>query len=199
MRPGRILLRIGLLVAASAVVTSANGQEPSTTSAAGSTSTAPAASPTPGTSSTPANPEVSELNVPDYVVGIQKTYSSVSSLADSARTKKDAIKLNCVNDRKIQIEAYSRLFKQANDAYQLAKSQGNREEARHQLARMTIIYQKITVLGTEAENCVGNEASYTGATAIEIDIDPSIPDEDPTLPQLPLPDVTRPPEASPFT
>ena len=195
MRSGRILLRLGLLVAACAVVGSAHGQEPApapTGPGAPSSTTAPPVT-------TGENTPVTELNVPDYVNGIQTTYTGVSKLADNARTKKDAIKLNCVNDRKIQIEAYSRLFRQANDAYQLAKSQGNRDEARHQLARMTIIYQKITVLGTEAENCVGNEASYTGATAIDIDIDPSVPDEDPTQPQLPLPDVTRPPEASPFT
>jgi hypothetical protein len=40
--------------------------------------------------------------------------------------------------------------------------------------------------------------SYVGQTTVDVEIDPNIPNEDPTQPQLPLPDVTRPPEATPF-
>ena len=68
----------------------------------------------------------------------------------------------------------------------------------HEFTRMTILYQKVVVLGTEAENCVGEDASYVGQQQVDVEVDPSIPDEDPTQPVLPLPDVTRPPPGSPF-
>ena len=56
----------------------------------------------------------------------------------------------------------------------------------------------VVTLGTEAEQCIGEDVSYVGQTTVDVEIDPSIPPEDPTQPDLPLPNVQRPPEASPF-
>ncbi|MDB4968021.1 MAG: hypothetical protein JWN44_3710, partial [Myxococcales bacterium] len=58
--------------------------------------------------------------------------------------------------------------------------------------------QKVVTLGTEAEQCIGEDVSYVGATRVDVEIDPSIPPTDPTEPELPVPVVERPPPASPF-
>ncbi|MDB4968030.1 MAG: hypothetical protein JWN44_3719, partial [Myxococcales bacterium] len=58
--------------------------------------------------------------------------------------------------------------------------------------------QKVVTLGTEAEQCIGEDVSYVGATRVDVEIDPSIPPTDPTEPPLPDVQVQRPPEASPF-
>ena len=47
------------------------------------------------------------------------------------------------------------------------------------------------LLGTEAEQCIGEDASYVGATRVDVEIDPSIPPTDPTEPPLPVPDVQK--------
>jgi hypothetical protein len=58
--------------------------------------------------------------------------------------------------------------------------------------------QKVQVLVTEAENCVGSDLSFIGETLIETEVDPNIPVEDVTEPGFPYPTASRPPEASPF-
>ena len=56
--------------------------------------------------------------------------------------------------------------------------------AQHEFTRITILYQKVVTLGTEAEQCIGEDVSYVGATRVDVEIDPSIPDDgsDPTRP-----------------
>ena len=76
--------------------------------------------------------------------------------------------------------------------------QGDDTARQHEFTRMSILYQKVVTLGTEAEQCVGEDVSYVGATRVDVEIDPSIPAADPTEPPLPVPIVDRPPEASPF-
>ena len=54
-------------------------------------------------------------------------------------------------------------------------------------------------LGTEAEQCIGEDVSYVGATRVDVEIDPEHPADGSDAARIfPLPIVTRPPEASPF-
>ena len=134
----------------------------------------------------------------DYVVKMNAIVKHVSKLQEDARKKKDVIKLNCVTDKWTQLQGHVAVANQTHAALTAAVSRADDGARQHEFTRMTIIFQKVTVLGTEAENCIGEDASYVGDTKVDIDIDPNIPQEDPTEPQLPLPDVSRPPEASPF-
>jgi hypothetical protein len=143
------------------------------------------------------NAERVATNPSEFNQGITSTYANVQTLSDKAKQDKDLVRLACIDDKKKQIEELVKLFKTAYSNYE-AKRLGDPDSARHELTRMTIIYEKVTTLGVEAENCVGNAASYVGNTTVGLEIDPNIPNDDPTEPPLPLPDVTRPPEASPF-
>jgi hypothetical protein len=134
----------------------------------------------------------------DYMAKIKGAEARVTKLQDDARKKKDVIKLNCVSDKLTQIKGHVIVANQTNSSLTVALSRNNAPAGQHEFTRMTIIFQKVTVLGTEAENCIGEDASYVGDTRVDVEIDPNIPDSDPTEPQLPLPDVSRPPEASPF-
>lgn len=134
----------------------------------------------------------------DYMGKMRSTESRVTKLQDEARAKKDVIKLNCVSDKVVQIKGHIAVGDQSMAGLNTAISRGDTPGRQHEFTRMTIIYQKVVVLGTEAENCIGEDASYVGETRVDVEIDPNIPNDDPTEPQLPLPDVTRPPEASPF-
>jgi hypothetical protein len=68
----------------------------------------------------------------------------------------------------------------------------------HEFMRLTILFQKVVVLGTEAENCIGEDVNYVGVTKVEEEVDPSIPKDDPSEPSLPLPEINRPPAATPW-
>ncbi len=133
-----------------------------------------------------------------YLQKMRQTLEHVNKIADQARKEKDIIKLNCVNDKLIQIKGNLNLGEQTRDALKLASARADDGNRNHEFAKLTITYQKVTVLGQEAEACIGEEISYVGATRVDIDVDKDIPDDDPTVrPPPPLP-VVRPPIASPF-
>jgi hypothetical protein len=133
-----------------------------------------------------------------YISKMKQTLDHMNKLAEQARKDKDIIKLNCVNDKLIQAKGNLNLAEQSRDGLRSGASRADDGARNHEFAKLTITYQKVTVLGQEAEQCIGEEVSYVGATKIDIDVDKDIPDEDPTVtPPQPLP-IVRPPLASPF-
>jgi hypothetical protein len=133
-----------------------------------------------------------------YLAKMHSTVQETNKLAEQARKEKDIIKLNCVNDKVTQIKGNVTLGEQTREALQVASSRSDEGARNHEFAKLTITYQKVVVLGQEAEACIGEEISYVGATRVDIDLDRDIPQDDPTVtPPSPLP-VVRPPIASPF-
>ncbi len=134
----------------------------------------------------------------DYYRKMQDTQRRVGSLQSKAKRDKDMVKLNCVNDKLTQLNGHLIVSDQSMGTLTLDIAKSDDGARQHEFTRMTILYQKVVTLGTEAEQCVGEDVSYVGATRVDVEIDPSIPPIDPTQPDLPVPVVTRPPEASPF-
>ncbi|HZS38115.1 MAG TPA: hypothetical protein VFF06_14860 [Polyangia bacterium] len=134
----------------------------------------------------------------DYLTKMQDTQKRIIGLQDQAKKKKDVLKLNCVNDKLVLTKGHMAVADQSMTALNTAASRGDDGARSHEYTRLTILYQKVIVLGTEAENCIGEDVSYVGATKVDVDVDPSVPSDDPTEPKIPLPDPSRPPEATPF-
>ena len=133
-----------------------------------------------------------------YVARMKQTLASVGKLAKRARVEKDIIKLNCVNDKQIQIKGNLRLAEQTRDAIKVASARGDAGARDHEFSKLTIAFQKVTVLGQEAEACIGQEIAYVGQTKVDVSVDPDIPQEDPTTEAPPPLPTIRPPVASPF-
>ena len=128
---------------------------------------------------------------------MQEVFRRVVQLQDVARKQKDVIKLNCVNDKLLQIKQLMNISDAAKTNLQEAITRGDEEGRYHEFGRITIADQQISVLGTEAENCIGEDLSFLGPTEITVEL-PEEPD-DPTRPQEPeVPEVEPPPIASPF-
>jgi hypothetical protein len=123
----------------------------------------------------------------------------VEKLAQRARADKDIIKLNCVNDKLVQIKGSLRVAEQVDAAHKLAVSRNDDGARDHEFAKITIAYQKVVVLAQEAEACIGEEIAYVGATRVDVQVDPDIDDRtDPTVePPQKLP-MIRGPVVSPF-
>lgn len=134
-----------------------------------------------------------------YIAKMKSIQSNVSKLAGKARKDKDIIKLNCVNDKLIQIKGHLNLAERSRDNLKVAAQRNDDGARNHEFAKLTITYQKVTVLGQEAEACIGEDISFVGATRVDVEVDPNVPQEDPTeMPEPPLP-IVRPPLASPFS
>ena len=133
-----------------------------------------------------------------YLTKMKSVQTEVGKLAEKARADKDIIKLICVNDKLIQIKGNLNLGEKTRDALKVAAARNDDGERNHEFAKLTIVYQKVVVLGQEAEACVGEDIAFVGATKVDVEVDKDIPEEDPTEePPPPLP-VVRPPLASPF-
>jgi hypothetical protein len=134
----------------------------------------------------------------DYYKKMLETQKRIQQLQSKAKKDKDVVKLNCVNDKLTQVRGHMTVTDQSMASLTADIARSDDAARQHQFTRLTILYQKVVTLGTEAEQCIGEDVSYVGATRVDVEVDPSIPVTDPTQPDLPLPDVTRPPEASPF-
>src|SRR5262245_59466392 len=83
----------------------------------------------------------------------------VTELQLLARNAKDIIKLNCVNDKLLQVK---QLLNIADDAKAMVYTAGDERE--HAFAQITISSEKVAALRGEAEGCVGDGEIFVGAT-----------------------------------
>jgi len=133
----------------------------------------------------------------DYLRAMGETVKHVQTLQEQAKRQKDIIRLNCVTDKLVQARVNENIAEQSMASLQENVAKNDQGAQTHEFTRLTIVNQKVTVLGAEAENCIGEDLSFVGATRVDVEIDQGIPQYDPTTPGSPFIDVTRPPEASP--
>jgi hypothetical protein len=135
----------------------------------------------------------------DYYRKMQDVQKRVLLLQSKAKKDKDVVKLNCISDKLTQVRGHQLVTDQSMTSLNSAITRSDETARLHEFTRLSILYQKVVTLGTEAEQCIGEDVSYVGATRVDVEIDPSIPPTDPTQPDLPtIPMPERPPEASPF-
>lgn len=135
----------------------------------------------------------------DYAKSMNEVLKRIQVLQDQAKRDKDIIRLNCVTDKVVQVRVNISIAEQSIASLQEAVTRNDEGERVHEFTRLTIVNQKVQVLGAEAENCIGEDLSFVGATKVDVEIDPNIPQYDPTQPPAPGIDIERPGEASPMT
>ncbi len=134
----------------------------------------------------------------EYFTGMGGVVKRIQTLQDQAKREKDIIRLNCVTDKLVQARVNVNIAEQSMATMQESIARNDEGEQTHEFTRLTIVNQKVTVLGAEAENCIGEDLSFVGATRVDVEVDPNIPQYDPTQPGSPFIDITRPPQASPI-
>jgi len=136
----------------------------------------------------------------EYRQQIQSIAIQIQTQADQAKHDKDIIRLNCLLDKLTQVRVNATMMDQTLQNLQQAYSRQDEGEELHEYTRVTIINQKVQVLRTEADACVGAETNYVGATRVLVETPPGIA-ENPDQIQPAAPPVTvveRPPPASPY-
>jgi hypothetical protein len=143
-------------------------------------------------------PEEMVAQAKSYFQSMNEVLKRVQTLVDQSKKGKDIIRLNCVTDKLVQVRVNMNIGEQSMTALQEAVTRADEGERTHEFTRLTIVNQKVQVLGAEAENCIGEDLSFVGATRVDVEIDPNIPTYDPTKPPAPGIDIERPGEASPM-
>jgi hypothetical protein len=132
----------------------------------------------------------------DYFHAMNDVLKRIQLLQDQAKRQKDIIRLNCVTDKLVQGRVNINIAEQSMSSLQESIARADEGGRTHEFTRLTIVNQKVSVLGAEAENCIGEDLSFIGATRVDVDVDPNIPQTDPTQPPAPGTDIERPGEAS---
>jgi len=144
------------------------------------------------------NPQDMQNQGREYFRSMNDTLKHIQTLQDTARRQKDIIKLNCVTDKLVQAKVNINISEQAMNSMQEDIARADEGGRTHEFTRLTIVNQKVTMLGAEAENCIGEDLSFVGATKVDVEIDPNIPQSDPTQVPIPTPGTDRPPPSSSY-
>ena len=100
----------------------------------------------------------------EYAKNMGEVLKRIQVLQDQAKREKDIIRLNCVTDKVVQVRVNISIAEQSMAALQEAVTRADEGERTHEFTRLTIVNQKVLVLGAEAENCIGEDLSFVGAT-----------------------------------
>ncbi len=132
---------------------------------------------------------------------MEAAQARLTALQAQARESRDIIKLNCVNDKLLQVKQLINIAESARGNMQAAISSRDDGARYHNFTVITVSGEKTRSLRDEAEACIGEELVFKGRASIDVDR-PDIPD-DPTTPD-PFDlatngfDIERPTYATPF-
>ena len=112
-----------------------------------------------------------------------------------ARNKKDVVKALCLDDKVKQMKLATDTAKDRVLDLTAAAGQNDADRSRHEYTVIQVLRERVQTLVAEAQQCIGEETGFIGNQDITVDIDPAIPDTDPSdFPEDPL--VSEPPVSS---
>jgi hypothetical protein len=125
--------------------------------------------------------------------------SQVEKLSSQARSEKDIVKLNCVNEKLNQVRGLVKVSEAAEADLKEANARREDEQSQHAFAKVSIAGKKISQLRQDAEQCIGQLAFYNDEkTQVDVEVPSGLPSDDPTLAALVQSIENRPSPASGF-
>ena len=118
---------------------------------------------------------------------IREAMTRATNILGEARNAKDVVQLNCVNDKLTQIKGLLKIAEQSSVRMYEAMAETAQDVVNHEFTKMAVAHQKSVILRSEADQCVGENSIYTGDTEIEVEVDPTLQEGDPTA--TPFPEV----------
>ena len=139
----------------------------------------------------------------DNVVKMKSAMKAVLKRVEDARSEKDVVKLNCVNEKLTQVKGLLKVAEVAE--VQLSESIARKDESGDtELQKITMARAKVDQLRGEADQCIGQLAYVVDSeTSVEVQVPDNLPSLDVTRTQVPPrpkvdPPVVRAPPASPW-
>lgn len=146
-----------------------------------------------GSTTAKVSPQEMSARAAQLLKEMEEAQSRLTELQISARSSRDVIKLNCVNDKLLQVK---QLLNIADDARANIEAGTDRDFA---YSQVTLSSEKIAGLRSEAETCAGEKEIYVGATKVSVSTPPLL--DNPTLTDpftLTSIELERPTYATPF-
>ena len=133
--------------------------------------------------------------VKSYIPEMDKQRAIVAEQLTDAKKKKDVVKALCLDDKVKQMKLATDTAKDRVVDLTSAVSQNDPDRSKHEFTVIQVLRERVQTLVTEAQQCIGEETGFIGDSDITVEIDPAIPDTDPSeFPDDPL--VSEPPVLS---
>lgn len=133
------------------------------------------------------------------ISSMREVLARVNKLVEEARSERDALRLNCVNERKAQISGLLRVAEMSLEELRAAARERQGEAVDHEYTKITLARGKVDGYRTEAEQCIGSLAFYDAYDKVErnFTVSADMPLSDTVAPEPVATAVFRPPPASP--
>lgn len=133
----------------------------------------------------------------DHIDEMRDMLKDVLGILQEARSEKDVVKLNCVNESLTQVKGLLRVSEQSSISLQEAVVKKEDSGARHEYTKIIIARSRIQQLRAQAEECIGQLAFVIDEdTVVVVDIPEDLPDDAMDIDPVP-PVMVRPAPISP--
>jgi hypothetical protein len=133
--------------------------------------------------------------VKNMIPEMEQLRATVAQQLAEAKKKKDVVKALCLDDKVKQMKLATDTAKDRVVDLTSAVSQNDPDRSRHEFTVIQVLRERVQTLVTEAQQCIGEETGFVGDSDVTVEIDPAIPDTDPSeFPDDPL--VSEPPVLS---
>jgi hypothetical protein len=97
-----------------------------------------------------------------------------------AKRKKDVVKALCLDDKVKQIKLAIDTAKDRVVDLNSAVSQNDPDRSKHEFTVINVLKDRAQTLVAEAQQCIGEETGFVGNTEVIVNVDPALPDADPS-------------------
>jgi len=131
------------------------------------------------------------------IARMEQAAAAVRRQLEQARQQRDVVKTLCLNDKLSQIDVATRSAQDRKGALVAAAQRNDAELSNHEFTILTVLRQRAEQLTAEANQCIGEEAAFAGATQTIATIDPTLPPTDETQYPPVEPGLVPPPQPVP--
>ena len=119
----------------------------------------------------------------------------VQSELERARKERDVVKTLCLDDKLSQIDVAIQSAAERRRSLELAAKRGDSDLSSHEYTILSVLYQRVQQLDSEANQCIGKEVAFTGESSVSVDLEGDMPPEDPSD-YPPAPTLVQPPSCA---
>jgi hypothetical protein len=141
----------------------------------------------------PLSPQQMLADAKGFVPAMDQTASVVRRQLAEARDNRDVVRVLCLNDKLNQIDLAIRTANDRVEALSGAATENDVVRSKHEFTVVQVLRERVVELGSEANQCIGEDSGFVGDAKVKVDIDSSVADTDPTEPPTYTPLITEPP------
>jgi hypothetical protein len=120
--------------------------------------------------------ERSRLLIPE----MDKSRGLVAGQLTEAKKKRDVVKALCLDDKVKQIKLATDTAKDRVVDLGSAVSQSDGDRSKHEFTVINVLRERVQTLVAEAQQCIGEETGFVGNTDVVVEVDPALPNADPS-------------------